>query len=87
MASIGIRELKIRASEIVRKVKEEGARYVVTRHGSPVAVILPVENTLSEISVQDENQIWEELIQIGEQISQSLNSDQTITEVLSEMRR
>jgi prevent-host-death family protein len=87
MARIGIRELKTRASEIVRKVKEEGAHYVVTRHGNPVAVLLPIENTLSISSIQDESQAWDELVQIGEQISQGLSPDKTTTEVLSEMRR
>lgn len=43
MEQIGIRELKARASELVRAVKERRARYIITRRGEPVAVLLPVD--------------------------------------------
>ena len=43
MAEIGVRDLKIHASEIVRQVKEKQVRYVVTHRGHPVARIIPVE--------------------------------------------
>src|SRR5690606_2052114 len=39
---IGVRELKNNASKIVRAVREEGAEYVVTLHGEPVAVLRPL---------------------------------------------
>jgi antitoxin (DNA-binding transcriptional repressor) of toxin-antitoxin stability system len=35
MSDIGIRELKTHASEIVRRVSEDGQGYIVTRHGRP----------------------------------------------------
>lgn len=41
--SVGIRELKSRASELVRKVREERARYVVTYHGRPVGLLIPLD--------------------------------------------
>lgn len=40
MPSIGVRELKNQANEIVRSVREEQAEYIVTYHGEPVAVLL-----------------------------------------------
>ena len=40
---IGIRDLKNRASEIVRKVKEEQAPYIITLRGKPSAMIIPLE--------------------------------------------
>ena len=43
MPTIGIRELKDRASEIVRKVREEQAPYIITLHGKPSAMIIPLE--------------------------------------------
>ncbi len=42
MASkIGIRDLKNRASEFVREVREEEVEYVVTVRGEPAAVLRP----------------------------------------------
>lgn len=43
MTSIGIRELKAHASEIVRQVREEGAHYDVTYRGATVARLVPVD--------------------------------------------
>lgn len=40
MASVGIRELKIHASDIVERA-EAGEAFLVTRRGKPVAVVLP----------------------------------------------
>ena len=43
MPSIGVRELKNRASEIIRKVREEQAPYIITLRGKPSAMIIPLE--------------------------------------------
>lgn len=43
MPRVGIRELKNRASQILRAVREEGAEYLITRQGRPVAILLPVD--------------------------------------------
>jgi len=39
--TIDIRELKASATQVVQAVREEGAEFVVTLHGRPVAVIRP----------------------------------------------
>jgi len=43
MPRVGVRDLKNRASEILRSVREEGAEYVITYQGRPTAVLLPVD--------------------------------------------
>lgn len=43
MPEIGIRQLKNDTSEILRSVREQGAEYVITYRGQPVAVLRPVE--------------------------------------------
>ena len=43
MPKVGVRELKNRASEILRAVREEGAEYIITYQGRPMAVLLPIE--------------------------------------------
>lgn len=45
MPEIGIRRLKNETSEILRSVREEGAEYVITYRGQPVAVLRPVEQS------------------------------------------
>jgi prevent-host-death family protein len=85
MADIGVRELKTHASEVVRKVHEKRERYVVTHRGHPVAVIIPVE----EVRLVQPGDIspWDELVALGEQISQGWQSAQSSTDLLAEMRR
>jgi prevent-host-death family protein len=39
---IGVRELREHTSEVLRKVREENAEYVITLQGRPVALIMPV---------------------------------------------
>jgi prevent-host-death family protein len=85
MSEIGVRELKIHASEIIHKVKEKGARYVVTHRGHPIAAIIPLEEVRPG-SESDES-AWDELDELGKQISQGWQSSQTSAEILSEIRR
>ena len=42
MSSVAIRELKAKASEIVRRA-EEGEAFLVTKRGRPVAIMLPFD--------------------------------------------
>lgn len=52
MPRVGVRELKNQATEIIRSVREEGAEYVVTYRGRPVAVLLPLEEDWLEAETQ-----------------------------------
>lgn len=81
---IGIRELKSRASEVVRAVKEERARYVVTQRGKPVAVIVPMDAVLPE---QNEEDGWENLLAIRAKLGKEKGNKKSSLEILSEMRR
>lgn len=81
---IGIRELKSRASEVVRAVKEERARYVITQRGKPAAIIIPVDAVPLKKS---DDEVWERLIKIGEELGKGWQSEKSAVEFLSEMRR
>lgn len=88
MAEIGVRKLKTHASEIVRSVRDERARYVITQRGHPVAVLIPLDNPPSETtSTESTASVWAELDRLGEEIGRSWQSSLTSTELLSEMRR
>lgn len=43
LTAIGVRELKARAGELVRRI-EAGERILVTRRGRPVAAIVPLDD-------------------------------------------
>lgn len=41
MAQVGIRELKEKASQILREVRERGEAYTITYQGKPCGLLLP----------------------------------------------
>lgn len=43
MASVGVRELKARTSEVLRRVREQGETIDVTHRGKVVARVVPAE--------------------------------------------
>ena len=81
---IGIRELKIHASEVVRAVKEKRARYVVTQRGVPAALIIPLDAIVPQQSAEE---VWERLMELGEEIGKGWRNEKSAVEILSEMRR
>jgi len=81
---IGIRELKKRVSEVVRAVKENRARYVITQRGKPAALIIPLD---AEPPIDKGDEVWEKLVQLGEEIGKGWQSEKSAVEILSEMRR
>ena len=81
---IGIRELKTRASEVVRAVKETQARYIITPHGKPAALISPID---AEIKQTDADEVWARLERIREELAKGWQNEKSAVEILSEMRR
>jgi prevent-host-death family protein len=81
---IGIRELKSRASEVVRAVKEDRARYIITQRGKPAALIVPLDAAPPEKSADE---VWERLMKIREELGKGWQSEKSAVEILSEMRR
>ncbi len=81
---IGIRELKAHASEVVRAVKEKRARYVITQHGKPAALIIPLD---AEPASEKGDEVWERLEKLREELGKGWQSEKSAVEILSEMRR
>ncbi len=81
---IGIRELKIHASEVVRAVKEKRARYVVTQRGVPAALIIPLDAIVAKPS---DDEVWERLLKIRDELGKGWQNEKSAVEILSEMRR
>ena len=86
--TIGIRELRDRASDVVRSVRESRARYVVTLHGRPVAVLKPVEaedlDSLESSALAAEVDAWDAL---ADEVTAAWKSPKTGVELVSEQRR
>jgi len=85
MRQIGVRELKAKASEVLRDVRDSRAQYVVTLRGRPVGVILPLDEAAERIYRADD--VWDELDRLGAQLTSGWRSPLTSTELLSNMRR
>jgi prevent-host-death family protein len=87
---IGVRELKKHASEIVRQVREQGVRYIITYRGHPVGVLLPLQESSLEERLLNNVEIvdpWQELMELGQEIGLGWRTSKTSAELLAEMRR
>jgi prevent-host-death family protein len=40
---VGLRELRDRASQILRQVREERSEYIITYQGHPMALLIPID--------------------------------------------
>jgi prevent-host-death family protein len=90
MRDIGVRELKTRASEIMRNVWKRRARYVITYRGRPIGLLTPIEPPLGVNSVsvpESAEDVWAELTRLGEAIGRGWRVTQTSVELLSDLRR
>jgi len=94
MPRVGVRELKNKTSEIIRAVREEKTKYIITYQGRPVGLLLPIDEEApdehllqaSKEAVEAED-VWAELERLSKEISAAWKSDKSAAELLSEMRR
>jgi prevent-host-death family protein len=90
MPDVGVRELKARASEIIRNVRDHRVRYTITYRGRPVGVLVPLEQPMTAPAIEDAasaQPAWDELVRLGEEIGRGWQSPMTSAELLSDMRR
>jgi prevent-host-death family protein len=84
MSEIGVRELKQKMSEIIRKVREERAAYDVTYRGRVVARLVPVDNGRRQ---EDEDQVWAEIDDLAQEIGRVWPKGATAVDAVREQRR
>jgi len=94
MPNVGVKELKDQATEILRNVREEQAQYIVTYHGRPVAVLLPIDEawlqTEQDRAVRTARpgpELLAELEALRAEIDANWTSDKTAVELIAEGRR
>jgi len=86
MPNIGIRDLKAHASDILRDVSDARTRYVVTRRGQPVAVIIPYSpRKAGQVLTREEG--WARFFEASEQLGREWKTPLTAVEILGEIRR
>ncbi len=64
--SVGVRELREHATEIVRQVRLKGATVQITFRGKVVALLIPVRET--EPSPQESSAVWTDLDRLADEI-------------------
>jgi prevent-host-death family protein len=84
MEQVGIRELKSLGSEIIRRVREEGASYEITYHGRVVARLVPVREEAHPSPVED---LWLEWDALVASIAKSWPADVSAVEAVRAERR
>ena len=86
MPRIGLRELKIHVSEVVKDVQETGERYTITNRGVPVAVIVPYERGEETRSLSRE-EMTARLDELAKEIGARWNDPRSVAELMDEIRR
>ncbi|HVG10288.1 MAG TPA: type II toxin-antitoxin system Phd/YefM family antitoxin [Thermoanaerobaculia bacterium] len=85
---IGVRDLKNRASELVREVHERDAEYIVTLRGQPVAVLKPLsDKNEQELKRAERQEALSKLDELAEQIASAWRSPKSAVKLLEEQRR
>ena len=85
MRSIGVRELKERASAVLRDVRERRESVEVTYRGRVVARLVPVEP--APVAALDSSAVWAELDQLASEIGAHWSPGTTATDAVREERR
>lgn len=84
MVTVGVRELKQQASELIRAVRETGSQVQVTYHGKVVALLVPVTAT---VNPETEKHAWDELDSLAAEIGARWPKGVSAAQAVSEARR
>jgi len=92
MSLIGVRELREQTSEVIRRVRQDRAEYVVTYQGRPVAVILPLdagraEKEMVQASKKAVLDGWERYERLAEELRRAWPTDLSTQDVMDSIRR
>jgi prevent-host-death family protein len=82
---IGVRELKIRASAIVRGVAEQRASYTVTRRGRPVGILAPLD--LAPPAPDGHDAAWARLFVAAREVADGCRPSRSAVRDLERSRR
>jgi prevent-host-death family protein len=83
--AVGVRDLKERASEIVRRVREERASFAVTFRGEVVARIVPEQR--GQPNPADLTAFWDELDTLIANVTERAPTGVSAQDVMRDIRR
>jgi len=92
MSLIGVRELREQTSEVIRRVRQDRAEYVVTYQGRPVAIILPLDAGRAEREMVQASKkavlgSWERYERLAEELRRAWPADLSTQGVIDSIRR
>ena len=83
MSSIGVRDLKAHASEVLRRVEEDREVIEVTRRGAVIARLVPVPR---RVDPERMKRIWEEEDRLAEEIARYWPAGVSAADAIAEDR-
>jgi len=86
MPRIGLRELKIHASEVIKAVQQNQARYTVTNRGEPVALLIPYSQAAAA-EPEDPETAWRELAEMLSELGRMTDSTESTEDIMKWSRR
>jgi prevent-host-death family protein len=91
MPIIGVRELRQRATEVLRQVREQRAEYVITHQGRPIALLLPVnaeelEQAMLRAARPSRKDAWARYAEIAQQVRNAWPAGKETEDLLDEIR-
>ncbi len=84
MVTVGVRELKQQASELIRLVRETGSQVQVTHRGKVVAILIPVAASMSK---ENEKRSWANLDALAAEVGARWPKGVSAAQAISEARR
>ncbi len=84
MVTVGIRELKQQASELIRMVRETGTEVQITYHGKVVALLVPVEQAEQ---TEQEIKVWMDIDHLAAEIGARWPKGVSAAQAIGEDRR
>lgn len=85
MGRIGVRELKQRANEILRQVREQKESFAITYRGQVIARLVPAED--AEVNRAKSQAVWADMNALAEEIGRRWDANVSATEAIREQRR
>ena len=85
MVEVGVRELKQRASSILRQVSEKKETVTITHRGRAIARLVPVED--AESQREEAWKVWAEMDELAKEIDALWQGNRSAVEAVEEGRR
>ena len=86
MPTIGVSELREHTAEILRRVREEKADYIITYKGRPIALLLPLAEP-RQVEEQHAAAGWEYYARVAEELRRAWPQNQDTQTLLAEIRQ